>query len=125
MEQGTVQEPNLKCWYVFNCQILHINSYPATIFLCPQRNFGRHIVIAPSVRPASCMVHISYILGGRNSKLGVWMHLGMAECRLHFWVTMTLILTSDLVFIVVTMSVRLSIRPSRFVSGAYLLYSLR
>ena len=30
-------------------------------------------------------------------------------------------LTSDLVFIVITMSVR----PSRFVSGAYLLYSLR
>ena len=31
-------------------------------FLCPQRNFGRHIVITPSVRPALCPVHISYIL---------------------------------------------------------------
>ena len=46
-------------------------------FLCPQRNFGRHIVIALSVRPSvsssvsqsvrpsvplSCPVHISYIL---------------------------------------------------------------
>ena len=37
----------------------------------------------------------------------------------HFWVTV--ILTSDLVFIVIKMSVRLS----RFLSGAYLLYSLR
>ena len=32
------------------------------IFLCPQRNLGRHIVIALSVSPASCPVHISYIL---------------------------------------------------------------
>ena len=65
-------------------------------FLCPQRNFGRHIVIAlsvrpsvrpsvsPSVRPASCPVHISYILSSRNSKFGVWMHLGMTECRVPF-----------------------------------------
>ena len=54
------------------------------IFLCPQRNFGRHIVIALSVRPASCLVHISYILCGRNSEFGVWMHLGMAEARVPF-----------------------------------------
>ena len=65
------------------------------IFLCPQRNFGRHIVIALSVRPSvspsvrqsvplSCPVHISYILWGRNSKFGVWIHLGMAECRVPF-----------------------------------------
>ena len=64
-------------------------------FLCPQRNFGRHIVIALSVRPSvrpsvspsvplSCPVHISYILWGRNSKFGVWIHLGMAECRVPF-----------------------------------------
>ena len=62
-----------------------------TSFLCPQRNFGRHIVIALSVRPSvrpsvllSCPVNISYILWGRNSKFGVWMHLGMAECRVPF-----------------------------------------
>ena len=66
-----------------------------TLFLCPQRNFGRHIVIAlsvlpsvsPSVSPSvplSCPVHISYILWGRNSKFGVWIHLGMAECRVPF-----------------------------------------
>ena len=45
------------------------DSVPETnFFLCPQRNFGRHIVIALSVRPSvspvplSCPVHISYIL---------------------------------------------------------------
>ena len=61
-------------------------------FLCPQRNFGRHIVMALSIRqsvrqsiPLSCPVHISYILWGRNSKFGVWIHLGMEECRVPFW----------------------------------------
>ena len=39
--------------------------------------------ICPSV-PLSCPVHISYILWGRNSKFGVWIHLGMAECRVPF-----------------------------------------
>ena len=36
-------------------------------------------------RYASSLVHISYILG-RNSKFGVWLHLGMAECRIAFGV---------------------------------------
>ena len=40
--------------------------------------------LSPSVSPASCPVHISYIFWGRNSKFGVWMHLGMAECRIPF-----------------------------------------
>ena len=46
--------------------------------------------VCPCVRPAfvsvplSCPVDISYILWGRNFKLGVWMHLGMAECRIPF-----------------------------------------
>ena len=53
-------------------------------FFMPQRNFGRHIVIALSLRSASCPVHISYILLGRNSKFGVWIHLGMAECLVKF-----------------------------------------
>ena len=47
--------------------------------------------------------------------------LGWPSVAYHFRVAVTLTLTSDLVFIVITMSVR----PSRFVSGAYLLYSLR
>ena len=42
------------------------------------------IVITMSVRPASCPVHISYIIRGRNFKFDVWMHLGMAECRVPF-----------------------------------------
>ena len=31
-------------------------------FLCPQRNFGRHIVIALSARPSVRPVQISYII---------------------------------------------------------------
>ena len=42
-----------------------------------------------------------------------------------FGVTVTLTLTTDLDFMEITMYVRLSVRLSRFVSGAYLLYSLR
>ena len=40
--------------------------------------------VCPSVRPALCSVHISYILWGRNSRFGVWMQLGMAECHISF-----------------------------------------
>ena len=49
--------------------------------------------------------------------------MGWQSVAYHFRVTVTL--TSDLVFMVITMSVRLYIRPSRFMSGVYLLYSLR
>ena len=73
------------------CFIDPDKEFMSVQFLCPQRNFGRHIVIAlsirPSVRPSvplSCLLHISYILCGRNSKFGVWIHLGMAECRVPF-----------------------------------------
>ena len=50
------------------------SAFLTKLFLCPQRNCRRHIVIAlsippsispsvsPSVRPASCPVHIFYIL---------------------------------------------------------------
>ena len=48
--------------------------------------------------------------------------LGLRSVTYHFRDTVTLTLTSDLVFIVIK---RLSVRPSRFVSGAYLLHSLR
>ena len=47
---------------------------------------------------------------GRNSKFGVYMHLGMGSVSYHFQVTVTL--TSDLVLVII-------------VSGAYLLYYLR
>ena len=46
--------------------------------------------------------------------------LGWRSVAYHFRVTVTL--TSDLVFIVIKCP---SVRPSRFMSGAYLLYSLR
>ena len=67
------------------------SAFLTKLFLCPQRNCGRHIKIAlsippsarlsvhQSVRPASCPVHISYILLGRNSKFGVWMHIEIAK----------------------------------------------
>ena len=48
--------------------------------------------------------------------------LGWRSVAYHFRVTVTLTLTSDLVFIVIKCP---SVLPSRFVSGAYLLYSLR
>ena len=45
---------------------LNVTKHPSIYLLCPQRNVGRHIVVAMSVRqsvhPASCAVHISYIL---------------------------------------------------------------
>ena len=38
-----------------------------------------------TVRPSRFMSGAySYILSGRNSKFGVWMHLGMAECPVPF-----------------------------------------
>ena len=43
--------------------------------------------VPPSVRQSvtlSCLGHISYIICGRNPKFDVWMHLGMAECRVSF-----------------------------------------
>ena len=86
-------------------------------FLCPQRSFGRHIVITLSVRPSVplCPVHISYILWGRNSKFGVWLHFAMAKCRVPF--------SGDLDLWFSFYSDH-NVCPSRFVSGAYLLYSL-
>ena len=42
----------------------------------------RRIVL--SAHPASCPVHISFILSDRNPKFGVWMHFGMTECRIPF-----------------------------------------
>ena len=113
--------------------IVHtLNMYPLylctfdNIFLCPQRNFGRHIVIAlsvrpsvspsvrPSVRPSRFRVRsispIFFEVGIPNLVCGYI--LGWWSVAYHFRVTVTLTLTSDLVFIII-------------VSGAYLLYYLR
>ena len=89
------------------------------MLLCPQRNFGRHIVIAlsvspsvrPSVRPSRFRVRsispIFFELGIPNLVCGYI--LGWRSVAYHFRVTVTL--TSDLVFIII-------------MSGAYLLYYL-
>ena len=75
-------------------------------YLCPRRNFGRHIVIAPSVRPSRfmsgaylCISPIFFKVGIPNLVCGCifrWQSVAY-----HFWVTVTLTLTSDLVFIVI------------------------
>ena len=82
--------------------------------LCPQRNFGRHIEIALSVRPSRFRVRsISPIfLEERIPNLVCGYILGWRSVAYHFQVTVTLTLTSDLVFRII-------------VSGAYLLYYLR
>ena len=86
-------------------------------FLCSQRNFGRHIVIAlsvrPSVRPSRFRVRsispIFFEVGIPNLVCGYI--LGWRSVAYFFRVTVTLTLTSDLVFRII-------------VSGAYLLYYL-
>ena len=73
-------------------------------------NHTANPAVHPSVRPASCPVHISYILWGRNFKFGVWMHIEIAKNLVIFSDHFDLDL--DLVFRII-------------VSGAYLLYYLR
>ena len=81
-------------------------------FLCPQRNFGRHIEIALSVRPSvllcvRCISPIFFEVGIPNLVCGCI--LGWLSVVYHFWVTVTLTLTSDLVFIVIKCP---SVRPA-------------
>ena len=81
----------------------------------PQRNFGRHIVIALSVRPSvplrvRCISPIFFEVGIPNLVCGCI--LRRRSVAYHFRVTVTMTLTSDLVFIVITMSIRPSVRPS-------------
>ena len=81
----------------------------------PQRNFGRHIVIALSVRP-SVPLRVRFI-SPLFFEVGIPILvcgyiLGWQNVAYPFRVTVTLNLTSDLVFRII-------------VSGAYLLYYLR
>ena len=88
-----------------------ITSEPGTIFLCPQRNFGRHIVIALSVLlRVRCISPIFFEVGIPNLVCGCI--LGWRSVAYHFRITVILALTSDLVFIVVTMSVLPSVCPA-------------
>ena len=109
-----------RAWYSIyqftHCFTVQTSEYD--VFLCPQRNFGRHIVIAlsvrPSVRPSRFRVRsispIFFEVGIPNLVCGYI--LGWRSVAYHFRVTVTLTLTSDLVFVII-------------VSGAYLLYYLR
>ena len=98
--------------------LIYILYAVKTTFLCPQRNFGRHIVIALSVRPSVCpsrfrvrsISPIFFEVGILNMVCGYI--LGWRSVAYHFRVTVTLTLTSDLVFRII-------------VSGAYILYYLR
>ena len=90
----------------------------------PKRNLGG-IYSNRTVRPSAplcvrCISPLFFDVGIPNLMCGCI--LGWRNVAYHFWVTVTL--TSDLVNIVITLSIRPSVRPSRFVAGAYLLYSL-
>ena len=75
----------------------------------PQRNFVRHIVIAPSVCPTRLVsgvyIPIFFEVGIPNLVCGCI--LGLRSVAYHFRVTVTL--SSDLVFIVIILSVRPSV----------------
>ena len=89
------------------------------LLLCPQRNFGRHIVIALSVPlRVRCISPIFFEVGIPNLVCGCI--LGWGNVVYHFRVTVTLTLTSGLVFIVITMSVRPSVPlPVRCISPIF------
>ena len=104
------RNPSALCQALYHCTPKH----PRRCFLCPQRNFGRHIVIALSVRPSRFRVRsispIFFEVGIPNLVCGYI--LGWGSVAYHYRVTVTLTLTSDLLFRII-------------MSGAYLLYYLR
>ena len=74
--------PNFVCGCILGWQsVAYHFQVTVTLTLTSDLVF---IVITMSVRPPLCPVNISYIPLGRNSKFDVWMHLGMAECRVPF-----------------------------------------
>ena len=98
--------PNFGVMLIVYCSI---KEYLMVLFLCPQRNFGRHIVIAPSVCPSvplcvRCISPIFFEVGIPNLVCGCI--LGWRSVAYHFHINVILTLTSDLVFIVITMSFR-------------------
>ena len=102
-----------------------ISSFIA-VFMPPKKLLEAYSnrTVRPSVPlPVRCISSIFFEVGIPKLVFGCILGLRSGSVAYHFWVTVTL--TSDLVFIVITMSVRPTVRPSTFVSGAYLLYSLR
>ena len=51
---------------------------------------------------------VLFFFEGRYSKFGVWMHLGIGSVAYHFRVTVTLTVTSDLVFRIIVFGAYLS-----------------
>ena len=97
------------------------NMYSVLIFMPPKKlweAYSNRTVRPPVPLHVRCISPIFFEVGIPNLVCGcIWVWRSVAY---HFPVTVTL--TSDLVFIVIKCP---SFRPSRFVSGAYLLYSLR
>ena len=119
-------------WYIQGSQIGWGMDGPMYMVLLPFNFYApkelweaySNRTVRPSVPlRVRCISPIFFEVGIPNLVCGCI--LGWRSVAYHFWVTVTLTLTSDLVFTVITMSVRPSVRPSRFVSGAYLLYSFR
>ena len=63
-----------------------------------------------SVLENSCQEHISYIISVTNSKFGLWIHLGDAECRIMFHGYCS-------------PNLELKLKFRKIVSGTYLLYT--
>ena len=98
------------------------HAHNTVVFMPPKELWEAYSnrTVRPSVPlRVRCISPIFFEVGIPNLVCGCI--LGWRSVAYHFRVTVTLALTSDLVFIVVTMSVC----PSRFLYGAYLLYSLR
>ena len=103
-----------------------------TYNICP---FNKWVFMPPNelweaysnhtVRPASCPVHISYILWGRNSKFGVWMHLGIVECHVPFLGHCDLDLDLWLSFYSYKVSVRSYVRATDMDLGRYSILGVR
>ena len=103
-----IQQQNKACISTTHTELNRGSYMSAHVFLCPQRNFGRHIVMALSIRPSRFRVRsispIFFEVGIPNLVCGYI--LGWRSVTYHFRVTVTL--TSDLVFKII-------------VSGAYLI----
>ena len=87
--------------------------FTINVFMPPKEPWEAYsnCTVRPSVPlRVRCISPIFFEVGIPNLKCGCI--LGWRSVEYHFQVTLTMTLTSDLVFIVITMSVRLSVRPA-------------
>ena len=90
--------------------ILSVFIAPYTILYKNSNDFIEQWLISECLFKVKYPISCEPIWGSRNPKFGVWMHLVMTECRIEFWVAVTL--PSDL--------------DSRIIaSGIYILYYFR